>query len=151
MRRFSAIVVVVLFALTASVVLSNRGSSRPHALDSAPPARTPTLEALGGLAEGMPLGVFRITHVSEPTDGAVWVHASGPQSGNPSQGQSEVTYEIRLVSDTPLPAAKAGPYAVYYRGADGGPEVIAAAADLARILDRGPKDREPLRGLTPYP
>jgi len=133
-----------LFLGSIAIVLSCLHAwTRPSAVNPARPARPATLEAMGDLAEGVPLGPFQISGVTEPVEGAVLVHAKS--------AASEVTYEVRLASDAPLPAATAGRYAVYYRATDAGPDVLGGAAALARLLQRAPANVAPLAGLTTYP
>ncbi len=111
--------------------------------DAAAPAQAATLHALGDIAPGMPLGSYQISAVSEPIDGAVLVRA------NSSAG--EIVYEVRLLTARPLPPAKTRLYSVYYRGIDGGADVLAGASALADLLGRAPPDTPPLPGLTKYP
>jgi hypothetical protein len=145
-RRRAAIgTVLVVCAVALGVVVLQSGASRSpraHAGAAAPSARPATLHALGDLAPGMALGPYQVRDVSEPIDGAVLVRATSPTG--------EIIFEVRLLSDRPLPAAKTGTYAVYYRGTDGGADVLAGAAALATALERAAKSA-PLPGLTQYP
>jgi hypothetical protein len=138
-RRLLVAAGVVLFTWGTIHLLRHRPPLPPVVEE---PARASTLEALGDLAEGVPLGPYVISGVSEPILGAVLVHASSPAG--------EVTYEVRLSSDTPLPAARAGRYDVYYRANDGGPNILAGAIALGERLQRVPADGPPIPGLTKY-
>jgi hypothetical protein len=131
-----------LILVVSPAVVANMGrASHPRTASIVVPARSSTQETLG-VAEGMPLASYQVSGVSEPTDGAVLVRARSPNG--------EVTYEVWLASDTPLPAAKGGPYAVYYRSSDAGADVLAGAVALGHILERAPSS-PPLAGLTTYP
>jgi hypothetical protein len=108
------------------------------------PAHASTLEALGDLAEGVPIGPYQISGVTEPVEGAVMVHASSPRGG-------DVTYEVRLASDPPpLPAARGGRFDVYYRMNDAGTDVLNGAIALGHLLERAPANAAPIPGLTKY-
>jgi|HubBroStandDraft_2_1064218.scaffolds.fasta_scaffold241347_2 hypothetical protein len=143
-RAVLGTVLVACAAAVAVVVLQSGASRSPRARAgaAAPPAQPATLHALGDLAPGMALGPYQVRDVSEPIDGAVLVRATSPTG--------ETTFEVRLLSDRPLPAAKTGTYAIYYRGTDGGADVLAGAAALAAALERAPKSA-PLPGLTQCP
>jgi hypothetical protein len=132
---------VLIFAGLVAVLSSMNQAPHRRPFEGALPARASTLEALGGLAEGMPLGPFQISGVTEPTDGAVIVHATS--------ATGEVTYEVRVASDAPLPAARGGRYAVYYQSSEGGADVVAGAVALGHRLEHA--GSPPLDGLTTYP
>ena len=145
-RRVALATALVVGAILATLVVvgsGSRRSTRAHADAALPPAQPATLHALGDLVPGMAMGPYRVKDVSDPVDGAVFVHVT-------SSG-AEVTYEVRLLSERPLPAAKTEKYAVYYRGTDGGADVLAGATAVAAALERAPKDTPPLSGLTQYP
>lgn len=140
--RFVLPGVGVLVVALGGIQLSRGGGPPSGTFPPTVPARASTLEALGDLAEGRVLGPFQVSGVTEPTEGAILVHASSPTA--------EVTYEVRLASDTPLPAARGGRYAVFYRDSDGGSDVMAGAAALGALLQRAPRDAAAPPGLTPY-
>jgi hypothetical protein len=145
-RRRAAIGTALLASLAILVVVGVQSGSqrtaRARADAALPKAQAATLHALGDLAPGMALGPYQVREVSEPVEGAVLVRASS-LSG-------EVTYEVRPFSDRPLPAARTTLYAVYYRGTDGGADVLAGAGALAAVLERA-SATAPLPGLAPYP
>jgi hypothetical protein len=138
----TALVASIAILAVVGVQSGSQRTARARADAALPKAQATTLHALGDLATGMPLGPYRVREVSDPVEGAVLVRASSPSG--------EVTYEVRLFSDRPLPAARTALYAVYYRGTDGGADVLEGAAALAEALERAPTTA-PLPGLTPYP
>jgi len=140
--RWTALVTFGAAVTLVAILLGPRRSSRARAEAPAPSAVPATLHALGDLAPGMTLGPYVVRGVSEPTSGAVLVRASS--------SAGDVTYEVRLLSDRPLPPARTGKYSIYYRGTDGGADILAGATALAAILEKAP-DAPPLPGITLYP
>jgi hypothetical protein len=141
-RRLILLGAVVLVVGLGLAALSTGGGPPSGTFPETSPAKPSTLEALGDIAEGMPLGSFQISAITEPTEGAILVQAVSPTS--------KVTYEVRVASDAPLPAAKGGRYAVYYRASEGGSEVMAGAVALGRLLERAPSNVPLPPGLTRY-
>jgi hypothetical protein len=110
-------------------------------VDAETPATRESLAALG-LEPGTTIGALGVAGVTGPKDGAILIHTTSPAG--------DTTYEIRLLSEQPRPAARTPLYSIYYRGAVG-PGRLEGAAALANVIAHASPEKPPPPGLTTYP